>query len=727
MSKRIWDWSWGLAVCALAALPGAALPGAAQTDPPPTEGDGTNSPMRLPAVIVTAQKVPEEARALPVSLTPVTRETLQQADVRFVKEAELYAPNVFLNEFSARKLSNPYFRGLGASPLNPGVTTYIDGVPQLNANSSSIELLDVEQIEFVRGPQGALFGRNTVGGLINVTSRRPAPVWTADAQGEYGNYNYRDARVSASGPLGDGFGLGLAGGYSARDGYTKNDSTGHDLDSREAFFGKGQFLWTPAEAWEARLIISGERARDGDYGLGDLVAIRARPHHVSHDFEGFTRRDLVAPTLQITHNGSALEFTSISGFVWWQTRDATDLDYTAIPISTRDNRERDLQFTEELRLASAREAPLNLSDDLKLRWQAGISFFSQGYNQDAANTINPPFSQIPVALVSSTESDLDDIGLGAYGQLTLSAWEKLDFSAGIHGDYENKSADLRTSYSPPVAPVNALSPSRDFCEASPQFGLVWHVTPDASAYATVGRGYKAGGFNPVSPPGKESYGEESSWNYEIGAKTIWLENRVALNVAAFYINWDNLQLNQPTGAPAEFYIANAGGADSKGVEAEVRARPVRGWDLFGAVGYTDARFLSGATAGHVDPLGNTTRENVGGHHLIFSPEFTASGGTQYTLQVCRQAALYARAEVVVYGRYFYNPANTGSQDTYSLAHFRAGVRGNHWFAEGWVRNAFNTDYVPIAFEFPNGSLGGSGFVGESGAPVTFGVRAGLAF
>jgi iron complex outermembrane receptor protein len=243
----------------------------------------------------------------------------------------------------------------------------------------------------------------------------------------------------------------------------------------------------------------------------------------------------------------------------------------------------------------------------------------------------------------------------------------------------------------------------------------------------LGRGYKAGGFNPLAPPGFESYDQESSWNYELGAKSAWLDDRLSLRVALFYIDWDDLQLNQSLGVPGQFYIANAGGADSKGVELEVQGRPLRGWDLFGGVGYTDARFLSGATASHIDASGAESTVDVGGNHLIYTPEFTANAGTQYSLQVCTYATLYARAEVVVYGRYFYNAANTAFQDAYSLANFRAGVRARHWFAEGWVRNAFDTEYVPIAFEFPNGALGGSGFVAENGAPLTFGLRAGVTF
>ena len=127
---------------------------------------------RMPTVTVTAQKEPEDKQRVPVSVTAVSKDTIDSADIHTVSEAAIYAPNTFFTEWSARKLSTARFRGLSSSPNNPGITTYIDGVPQLSANSSSIELLDVNQIEFVRGPQSALFGRNTLGGLVNITSVR---------------------------------------------------------------------------------------------------------------------------------------------------------------------------------------------------------------------------------------------------------------------------------------------------------------------------------------------------------------------------------------------------------------------------------------------------------------------------------------------------------------------------------------------------------------------------
>src|SRR6185436_12076467 len=156
----------------------------------------------LPPVEVTAQKEPEDPQSLPLSVTVMLREWLTEDDARTVSDAGWFSPNTFFSEFSARKLSNARFRGVGSSPANPGITSYIDGVPQLNANSSSIEFLDVEQVEFVRGPQSALFGRNALGGIINITSSRPSlKTWTGSVEGPFGNFMSGDVRGSFSGPV----------------------------------------------------------------------------------------------------------------------------------------------------------------------------------------------------------------------------------------------------------------------------------------------------------------------------------------------------------------------------------------------------------------------------------------------------------------------------------------------------------------------------------------------
>ena len=479
----------------------------------------------LPPVTVTAQKEPADPQSLPVSLTAVPLDSLWNGGMASLGDLSIYAPNTYYSDFTARKLSNPRFRGIGSSPANPSVTTFIDGVPQLNANSSSIELLDVRQVEFVRGPQSALFGRNTLGGLVNVTSVRPSlSKWTGSAIVPFGNYAAFDVRANASGPVGSKAAVGFAIGHSQRDGFTKNDVSGKDIDYRDATFGKAQLLLTPTATWEARLIYTGEHARDGDYALMDLQSLRDNPLHAARDFEGNTDRDINAFTALARHEGQRFTFSSTTGFVNWKTLDKTDLDYTPLPIVTRSNDEQALQFTQEFRFASAPAAAMTLSDSATLKWQAGVFLFTQNYDQDAVNTYSPfvlsPFINIPVDQHAPVGS-LDDTGVGVYGNGTFVFGNNVDVTVGARVDHENKKADLSTYLSGPtiLSIPQVVNDEKGYSNAAPQAAVSFRFKPDALAYFSVTGGYKAGGWNPTSPQGNEAYDQEKTWNYEGGVKT----------------------------------------------------------------------------------------------------------------------------------------------------------------------------------------------------------------
>ncbi len=684
-----------------------------------------SAPVRItvPTVVVTAQKEPADIQSLPVSVTAVSRDLIGDAGISIVSDAAMYAPNTYFSEFTARALSFARFRGIGSSPANPGITTYIDGVPQLNTNSSSIDFIDVNQVEFVRGPQSALFGRNTLGGLVSVTSGRPSlTTWTGNVLVPLGNFGAREARGVVSGPITDKLAVSFAVGRRDRDGFTKNVVTGHDLDFRSAISGKGQVLWTPAANWEARVIVNGERARDGDLALNDLAALRQSPFRAARDFEGRNDRNIVSTTVLARREGQRFAFSTNTGFVRWKTRGVTDLDYTPLPLVTRDNAEEDAQFTQEVRLASAANAPARLSGRATMRWQTGVFFFTQNYDQDAVNSFAPfllsPFLGFPVSQ-HSPQSALDDVGVGVYGQGTMTFDRNLDVTLGARVDHENKQAALNTFYAPLIAPPAVVDAERSFSNVSPQVALAYRFQPGRMAYVSAGRGFKAGGFNPASPSGSEAYGEELTWNVESGTKTSWANGRVQANTAVFFIDWNDLQLNLPNPAvPAQFYIANVGGARSAGVEVDVTARPHSSIDVFATLGYTHARFKAGSVSSGVD---------VSQNELPSTPGYTATAGAQYAHAVGSRfgATLYGRAEAVFYGAFKYDDANSAGQEAYSLANFRAGVRGTRLFAEAWVRNAFETRYIPVAFAY--GSFAPSGFVGESGAPRTFGITGGVTF
>ena len=521
----------------------APLAAAAQSQQPPTPR------LTLPPVIVTAQKEPTNIRDIPGSVTAVTADTLTDSGVRIVSDAALFAPNTFFTEFTARKASNPRFRGIGASPGNPAVTTYIDGVPQLNANSSSIELMDVDQIEFVRGPQSPLYGRNALGGIISVSSTRPSlSKWSGSIVAPFANQSSREVRGSVTGPLGDSVGITIAAGKQARDGFTVNEVTGNDVDSRSATFGKAQLIWVPAQNWEARVIFSAERDRDGDYALMDLTAARERPFVVQRDFEGYTRRDVRATTVMLRGDGERVSLTSSTGFVSWQTEDATDLDYTPLPLATRNNAEDDVQFTQEIRAASPPNAPVQLSDALTMKWQTGVMLFTQGYEQLAVNTLAPfllsPQLGIPVQQYSP-DASLDDLGMGIFGQAVFTLRDRLDLTFGGRFDHEAKEAVLDSYLVPAIAPATTVRGDESYSNFSPQLAVGYRLQPDVMAYASVSEGFKAGGWNPASPTGNEAYGEEHAWHLESGVKGGFAGGRVAASAAVFYIDWADLQLNVP--------------------------------------------------------------------------------------------------------------------------------------------------------------------------------------
>lgn len=687
-----------------------AVPAVAQTQPPT---------VTLPDVTVTAQKEPAKAQDLPISVTAITAGMLERAGVSIVSDAVLAAPNSIFTEFTARKLSNARFRGLGSSPANPAVTTFVDGVPVLNANASSIELIDVDQIEFVRGPQSALFGRNTLGGLVNISSARPSlSRWTGRLTAPLGDNGTREVRGSVSGPLSNTVALGVAIGHGERDGFTTNSITGNTIDDRKGTFGKAQLLWTPNAQWETRLIVSGERSRDGDYALSDLAGLRQNPFTVARDFEGYQNRDVRSATLLARYEGSRVSVSSTTGYLRWDTRDVTDLDYTPLSLVTRDNTEEASQFSQELRLASA--TPVRLSDSTTLAWQAGGVVFTQNYEQTAINQYSPfilsPLVGFPVQQYTP-QGTIEDLGFGGFAQATFSFSDKVDLALGARADRETKDATLNTFFDPIIAPPTTTSEKVTYSNISPNASLTVHVRPGSIVYATAGRGYKAGGFNPTAPPSAEAYGEELTWTMEAGSKTSFANGRVIANAAVFLIDWTDLQLNLPIPmAPGQFYISNIGGATSRGVELELMARAGNGVDIFGALGLTRARFDAGSTSEGVD---------VGDNRIPFTPEYTASVGMQFSRQLRDRVSTFGRVELVRYGKFDYDDANTAGQKAYALANLRAGVDVRGMTIEGWVRNAFDTRYIPTAFAYP--FFAPSGFVGESGRPRTIGITLGIGF
>jgi iron complex outermembrane receptor protein len=655
-----------------------------------------------PAFIL-APKLAGHLLKLPLSAAVTDAEFLTSAMIRTVNEAALYAPNTLFAESTSRRLSLPYVRGIGGSGLNPGVTTFIDGVPQFHTSSANLSLLDVTQIDFTRGPVGTMFGRNTVGGGIHITSNQPSrTTFGGKFQTTLGNYNLWDFRGSLSGPLiQDHLGFSLAAGLSERDGYSKNTLTGQDADTRSAKFGKAQFLWAPDESLEVRLIVAGESDRDGGPVFTDLKALRKRPHETQQDFRGYSSRDVIMPTLEVIYHADAVDFTSTTAYVGWKTDEASDLDYTATPLVTQLNQEQMRTWTQEFRFANPLNETITLNEELKLSWQAGLMLFHNDYRQNIQNS----FPAIPIPYPRSTQTELTQLGIGSYTQGTLTWKERLSLTAGLRWDHEKKEVHSQTSVISFVSPARQLRANQLFNQLTPQMALSYQMSPSLMTYLSLASGYKAGGFNNVGPA---EYDEERSRSYEIGLKSHSLKNKLSFAAAAFFTDWQNLQITQSI-SPSLIAYKNAGKATSRGLETSLTLRLSSRMTFFGSASW-QATELAKSTLKSDVPVGNTP--------LPYAPEYGFALGTLFNQPLSAKLSLYARVDIQTLGSFQYDVQNSLTQDAYTLANFRLGLRQNAWFVEAFTNNAFNADYIPIT---------STNNVGENGAPLTVGMRAGVWF
>lgn len=685
-----------------------------------TQPAGTPAPTyALPPVTVTAERREQSLQDVPASVTVVDQDTIRDAQIENVNDAARYVPNLYIQQFSAPRLSFPFIRGIGSGQNSPAVTTYIDGVPQISFATSNIQLVDIDRLEFLRGPQGTLYGRNTLGGVINIYTRQPTNTFEADATVSGGTYNLQDYRGGVRGPIvADKAYFAVAGGYVNRDGYTSNTTTGQDLDNRNDTFGRFELRFTPTPAWDVRLTFNAEKDLDGDFPLYDLNSLRHDPFQVQHDYTGSAHRELEQAAINATYHGYAADFNSVTAIQSWSSAENTDLDESPADLLRRFNDENEDNYIEELRLFTPTDKPIVINPDFKIHYVSGVLLFATTDHQHIDNDTRSAAltAPLPAPLSSFEDARLNDYGIGAYGQATVTFWDKLDLIGGARVDYEHKNAKIDNFSSSTFVPGSTVNDSRDDVQVSPGFQADYHVNKDLMPYVSVQRGFKAGGFNPTAPSAANiSFGPERSWSYEAGAKTTWLDQRLTLNADWFYIDWKQMQLDVPTGQPSQFFIDNVGSSHSTGFEVEGDYLVMEGLDVFAGVGFTHARF---------DHYIQSNGVSAAGNRLPQTPETTWNVGAQYSLKLQHGYRAYARAEVIGYGPQSYDASNVAGQGAYTLTNFRLGFGNEHWRIEGYVNNAFNTHYVPLAYQFP---LAPSGYVGESGDPLTAGITVGYTY
>jgi len=612
------------------------------------DGDNTSA-TQVDEVIVTARRTEESNQRVPGAVSAFNEAALARMQAQDTTGLQGSVPN--LNIVQGRGSSNAtniYIRGIGQpdalQTFDPAVGVYIDDVYLSRIRGAQMDLLDLERVEVLRGPQGTLYGKNTIGGALKLVTRKPDDEFRANASLALGDYGMVEAKGSVSGPVSDTLALGLAGIYSAHDGYVTDRFNGREYNDKNTWGLRGALAWTPSD--DLRVDISADySADDAGLTLGQPInnlttlfgaPLLTVPNPNSYNFTGAATSTLPNST-QLRHWGVGgtitydvsdnLTFKSITAYRNLQTDDYVDIDAT--------QKETGDVFVGVDQNQTSQEFQLLYSDD---HWNAvlgayylkeNITSHQEAYADDLIGG--------GITFTRFVDDDLETTSWAGYANLSY-RWENgLGLSAGLRYTRESKDyarATSTVSSNPLFTSVTPFLFNADdtWDDWSPMVSLDYQIDDDRMIYAKVSRGFKSGGFNGRANSAAErtEYDPETATTYEIGTKTQWFDRSLQLNLTAFYTDYQDFQarissLEVILGVPTpQLGVLNAGRMEVFGVEFEGQWRPVEGLLLESQIGYLNADYKE------FDDLRFT---NFGGSRAFqqpaFAPEWTARFAGQY--------------------------------------------------------------------------------------------------
>jgi len=642
----------------------------------------------LEEIIVTARKRAESLQDTPIAVTAFTAEALEARGIGSTKDLGTFTPNLVSNNGSAVSGNNSaasyFIRGIGQIDFllntDPGVGLYIDDVYMARSMGAAIDLLDLERIEVLRGPQGTLFGRNTIGGAISLTSQAPATEQRLQAEASVGSRDLMSGRISADLPFGQRVLTKLAVSFKKEDGYVHRLTDNADLGDVDARAARGVIRWLPTDAWQLDLVLDGSRRREesqptvavalngaSQFGGFYNAVLSGSPNCVPPP-GSFTdpacfnaqfltgdrystyssiasRSDLDAwgSALTVSWNRGSLTAKSITAYRHTDAVGFRDGDNTPLVIhQTSDTWEHE-QFSQELQLAgkAARGA---------LDWIVGLYYFKE----DGVNLSQVNFAP---ALFQSGGSVSND-SAAAFGQATWRMTGHWSLTAGLRYTDETKRftpdqfiiTDRGLGLPPGTPLLPHVEARTSVSELSPMVNLAYRPSESFMGYLTYSEGFKSGGFTQrVFPPLAQvpSFDPEFVKSYEAGAKITGLDGRMRLNTAVFFTDYTDLQVQELVGvAPI---TQNTAAAQISGFEVELTARLASAWLFESGVGYTKARYME------IGPrVVGITRDNK----FAQVPEWTANAGLAYTAAFDGGATFIPRVDWSYRSAVFMDAINT---------------------------------------------------------------------
>ena len=671
------------------------------------EKEEVKRPVEIEQMVVTAQKREENIQDVPVSITALSEVQIEDARIESTSEIHTFIPNFTSFKMGVSGFSYYSIRGQSNSiQTTRSVGIYIDDVPTSSAaNVTDSTIYDIERIEVLSGPQGNLYGMNSSGGVINIITKKPGNIWTAKATGGIGDYETHFYNASVSGPVvKDKFFIGLSGSREKQDeGYLDNGAT--HPDTIDTVSGRAQLRWTPIEELD---IIFSASAEDQDNGMGFMIPVDDDPFKITNFNLEDEHNDLDVNTqsLRIKYEAPWFVVTSVSA------RNSTEYDTVYTPDLTGMNL-MNMKYLEDVTNYS-QEIRLNSVDsDNPFQWIVGGFYFDAEDTSDMTMNMDAclfdPTGMTPPGLMTiedTTYSVLDTTTYSAFSQAGYTFFDRLTLTGGLRYDRDKKEINYNHKG---VAPYDA---SETWEAWSPKFIVDYRWNPSMLTYASVAKGYKAGGFAGGYTAETAGFDPQYVWSYEAGVKTDWLDRRLILNTAMFYTKANDLQVMRRdpiTGLPD---FRNAAKATIQGLEIEFLARPLQGLDIMASFGLLDTEFD--------DNKNIEENADYTGNNVPLSPAYTASLAAHYR----SPWGISVRGEAAWTGDTYYDEANTHEQEAYCIANGKIGYEKEHFDIYFFVNNIFDKEYWTFLY---GAMMAPTEEMGTIGAPRTLGVMATVRF
>ncbi|WP_290890508.1 TonB-dependent receptor [Arenimonas sp.] len=676
----------------------------------------------LDAVQVTARKREETLQEVPVAVTAFTAESIDKLNIRDLGDLDAQVPN--LTVYAARGSSSTvtaYIRGVGQSdPLwgvDPGVGIYLDDVYIARPQGALLDVFDVERVEVLRGPQGTLYGKNTVGGAIKYISRGLTADTSGMAQVTVGNYGQLDVKGAIGGSLGsDALRARVAVASLHRDGFGENTVTGQDVSDKEILAARAQVGAFISDDFNIQVAFDWMDDQSGVRGAKMLAANRFVPTAPPMASRYDVRNGM--PNVNDT------SMTGVSAVANWRISD--DWSFKFISARRESDTETNIDFdTTQATIADVKafysdeqvshELQFNYDSGGRARGVMGVYYFD---GEAGGRVLNNFFG----FLFGDTQGTVYTDSIAVYGDWSFDLTDKWKLDAGVRWTDEDKRADVLNrgysdrTYTTPISVVADFDRTINFTNVAPKISLGYQATDDILVYGLATRGFKSGGYNiraqaTAVPRSAEPFDDEVVDSFEVGTKMSFLDQRLFLNLSAFHNKYEDIQLSVFTsydsngdGTNDAFFgdFTNAGKGTVQGLEVEYQWLPTRNWLVSGNLAFLDAEYDEFIYAGL-----NIADEQ----EFTNAPEFSGAINVEYRTDLANGGNLAARVgysyqdDVVATTEIVRTGALPITQDGYGLVN--AGViwnTGGNWSFSLQGSNLTDKEYRTTGYNL-NAALG----------------------